>query len=186
MKNKILLTIATGALFLIGTGTVFADSVKSNVGVGVGVGHLVGIHTNVDTDADGDNGGGMRMGKHATTTPPFMFQGNGQPITGGTVTAVSSTTVTIVTATGNVTYNVNATGASIIKGKATSTISAIIVGDKVLVQGSVSGTSITASTIFDQTPKTSMATTTPEKGGKGFGGKFMTAFGGFFHFFGFF
>ena len=91
-----------------------------------------------------------------------VIQGNGEPIVGGSVTAVSGSTLTITNAS-NITYTVDATNAKIIEGNATSTISSIAVGDKVVVQGTVSGTSITAYSVIDQV--TATANAPPHKGG---------------------
>ena len=76
------------------------------------------------------------------------LQGNGQPIVGGTVSAVNGSTVTVVTTTG-ITYTVDSSNATIIKGTSSSSLSNIVIGDHVLIQGAVNGTSVTASTIVD-------------------------------------
>lgn len=78
-----------------------------------------------------------------------IVQGNGQPVIGGSVSAISGSTLSVATAQGGITYSVNASSATIYKDHATSSLSAISVGDKVVVQGAVSGTSVTASTIMD-------------------------------------
>jgi hypothetical protein len=73
----------------------------------------------------------------------------------GTVTTVSGTMLTIDgrqgTSTASTTFSVDATNAKIIKGPATSTasISDISVGDRVVVQGTVTGSSVAATTIID-------------------------------------
>ena len=146
-------------------------------------------------------GGGMRGFKNASGTwngsttmprrgtPQNLIQGNGQPVVGGSVTAISGSTLTLTTANGNVTYTIDATNATIEKGNATSTIASIAIGDNVLVQGSVSGTSVTASSVVDQgMPRTASSTSgSSNGGGRGFVGGFMNAIGGFFHhLFGFF
>jgi hypothetical protein len=116
--------------------------------------------------------------------PKAIVQGNGQPVVGGTITAISGATLTIKN-TSDITYTVDATNAVIMKDNATSTLSAATIGDTVIVQGSVNGTSIIASTVIDQgTPKTvNSASTTPEHRGGGF----FSAIGGFFsRLFGFF
>lgn len=121
--------------------------------------------------------------------PQNLIQGNGQPVVGGSVTAINGSMLTVVTAANSVTYTIDASNATIEKGNATSTVSSISVGDNVLVQGSVSGTSVTATSVIDQgMPRT--ATSTPGNGSggsKGFGGGFFGAIGGIFHrIFGFF
>lgn len=107
------------------------------------------------------------------------LKGNGQPVIGGNVAAVNGTALTI-TNKSNITYTVDARNATIQKGNTTSSVSAITIGDNVVVQGAVNGTSVTASSIIDSTQTAS----TNSKGGiKGFIG----GIGGFFHsLFGFF
>lgn len=115
------------------------------------------------------------------------FKGNGQPVIGGTVNAISGSTLTI-TNTSNVTYTVDDTNATVIKQGATSTASSILSGDRVVVQGTVNGSSVTASTIMDngatsaaQQNTGSPQTQTPKNAG------FLGMIGGFFHkLFGFF
>ena len=88
-----------------------------------------------------------------STTPDHgplrpIIKGNGQPIVGGTVSAISGSTLTI-TNQGGMTYTVDASAAIIVKGHATTTAASILSGDMVVVQGAVSGTAITASSISD-------------------------------------
>lgn len=67
----------------------------------------------------------------------------------GSVSVVSTSTLTVTSS--NITYTVDVTTAKILQANnASSTISNITVGDKVLVQGTVNGTSITASSVIDQ------------------------------------
>src|SRR5262249_10880928 len=75
--------------------------------------------------------------------------GNGEPVIGGSVTSISGDTLTVTTAQGGQTYTVDATNAIVEKNNATSSVSAIETGDKVVVQGSVNGTSVTASSVLD-------------------------------------
>lgn len=123
------------------------------------------------------------------TVAPMMIQGNGQPVIGGNVTAVNGSIVT-VTNKSNVTYTVDATNATIEKGNATSSISAVAVGDSVIVQGTVNGTSVTASSIIDSgtnTANTNPANTTSNNAHRGGIGGFFNNIGSFFHnLFGFF
>jgi hypothetical protein len=128
---------------------------------------------------------GMPQGGRGTA--PNIIQGNGQPVIGGTVAAINSSTLT-VTNKSNITYTVDATNATIEKGNATSSISNIAVGDNVVIQGTVNGTSVTASSIIDSgtspTQSTTNTTSNPRQGGMG---GFFSGIGGFFHsFFGFF
>ena len=80
------------------------------------------------------------------------------PAAVGSVTAINGTTLTIAsrgfgkpgsTLTATTTYSVDASTATVMKNNATSTLSAVAVGDFVLVQGTKNGTSITATTIRD-------------------------------------
>ncbi len=91
-------------------------------------------------------------GKNGTSTqarPSQIPQGNGQPIVGGAVTAVNGNILT-VTNKSNVTYSIDATNASVTKSGASSTLSSIVTGDNIIAQGTVNGTSVTASSIIDQ------------------------------------
>ena len=83
----------------------------------------------------------------ATTTPPI--KGNGEPVVGGSITAISGTMLTVTNAS-NVTYSVDASSATIVKKGTTSTIANVAIGDNVIVQGTVNGTSVTASSVIDQ------------------------------------
>jgi membrane-bound inhibitor of C-type lysozyme len=106
---------------------------------------------------DADNSMGNSYG-------PAMDQNGGgaqsaAPGVMGTVSSVDGTTLTVTgfgrpdsassTNTATTTYSVDASGATVMKDNATSTVSAIAVGDAVTVRGTVSGTSITATSIFD-------------------------------------
>ncbi len=129
---------------------------------------------------DGVMTGMKGMGAGATIT------GNGEPVIGGGVTAVSGTTLT-VTNKSNVTYSVDASSATVIKGNATSSVSAIAVGDNVVVQGTVNGTSVVASSVIDQGTIPASSNTSTQGGARGFMGGIVRGIGGFFqHLFGFF
>jgi len=82
-----------------------------------------------------------------TSTPPI--QGNGEPVVGGSVAAVSGSTLTVTNAS-NVTYTVDASNAKIIRDGASTSIASVVTGDNVIVQGTVNGTSVAASSIIDQ------------------------------------
>lgn len=77
-----------------------------------------------------------------------QLEGNGQPIIGGKVTAVNGNTITI-TNKSNVSYTVDATSAKLTKTGKAITASSIAVNDQILVQGTINGTSVTATTIID-------------------------------------
>ena len=136
--------------------------------------------------------GGKGLGHSTSSTPTgtTSIQGNGEPVIGGSVTAISGTTLTVTNAS-NVTYTINAASTTIVKNGTSTAIANIAVGDNVIVQGVVNGNAVTASSIIDQGAKrvnsssTNGSSTKPQGGGFGFGGIF-SAIGGFFqHLFGF-
>ena len=121
----------------------------------------------------GTNG---QSGNTAMTSP---ITGNGQPVIAGAITAISANTLTI-TNKSNVTYVVDATNAKIVEGQNTVTISSVAVGDNVIIQGTVSGNSVTASSVIDNKTTTTSGTTTSQPKG------FFGSIGAFFsHIFGF-
>lgn len=167
------------------TSTVASIAVGDNVMV---QGTVSGTNITATVIRDGMPAG-MHPGQGGSQGGMMNFKGNGQPVIGGTVSAISGSTLT-VTNTNNAAYSVDDTGATVIKQGATSTASNIATGDRVVVQGTVNGTSVTASSIIDSgsmptnpsnTTGTSAQTPAPQKGG------FFGAIGGFFHkLFGFF
>ena len=113
-----------------------------------------------------------------------QIQGNGEPVVAGTVTAVSGSTITL-TNSGNVTYTIDATNSkfSTRNVQGTSTISNISVGDRVIAQGVVNGTSVTASLVIDQGNATQNNNQPGENNDgqvKGNGGGFFGSIGNFF------
>jgi hypothetical protein len=156
------------------------------------------INDGVVPGMGGRGGGpGMHGGFASSTTPRTKMQaagianitGNGEPVIGGTVASISGTTLT-VTNKSNVTYSVDATNATVNKSGATSTISAIGTGDSVIVQGTVNGTAVVASSVIDQgvAPAASTSTANPSASTShgGFFGDLLGGIGGFFqHLFGF-
>jgi hypothetical protein len=126
--------------------------------------------------------GNTKMGERGMGSTTPILQGNGQPVVGGTVTAVSGSTITITNAS-NVTYTIDATNAKIVKGGSASTVSSVAVGDNLVIQGTVNGSSVTAATITDQAAASAGTAGSQSQGHGGF----MNAVGGFFHkLFGFF
>jgi len=95
--------------------------------------------------------------------PGIMLQGQPMqavPATLATVTAVSGTTLTVTAKNGEV-YTVDASNATVTRIPADSIIAAdIAVGDTVLVQGSLSGSTIAATRIMDGIPATAAAVRT--------------------------
>jgi hypothetical protein len=170
---------ATGA-------TVTKDNAASSVSA-IAVGDTLMVQgtvsgTSVTAKTIRDGMPAMRGGQGGPGAGGSPIQGNGEPVIGGAITAISGTTLT-VNAKAGINYSVDASGAVVKKGNATSTVSAITVGDNVVVQGTVNGTSVVASSVMDSgAPKTTTSGTA--KGGMG---GFMGAIGGFFqHLFGFF
>ena len=113
-------------------------------------------------------------------TSSLPFQGNGQPVIAGTISAVNGSTVT-VTNRSNVTYTVNATNAQVTKGQGTTPLSNLTVGDNVIVQGVVNGTSVVASSIIDQSKPTNNVNNNEQKS-QGFFGRIGSFFKSLFGF----
>ena len=108
------------------------------------------------------------------------IQGNGQPVVAGKVTAISGNTITISNSS-NVAYTIDATSAKFIEnGVASPTIANVSVGDNIIVQGTVNGNSVTASSVIDQKPRVESAPKPAPRSG------IMGGIGNFFkHLFGF-
>jgi hypothetical protein len=128
---------------------------------------------------------GMGMGKGGGGALASL-QGNGEPVVGGSVSAINGDSLT-VTNKSNVTYTVDATNATVIVKNATSSLADISTGDNVIVQGTVNGNAVTASSVIDQGTQSSSGN---GNGGPGMMhgiGGIVGAIGGFFqHLFGFF
>jgi hypothetical protein len=135
------------------------------------------IRDGVMTRTPGVGGVNVQPGQNQTSP----ITGNGQPVVAGTVSSVSGNTLSI-TNKSNVSYTVDVTDAKIVEGQNTITVSSIAVGDSVIVQGTVNGNAVTASSVIDQkasTTTTTGGTTTQSKG-------FFGSIGAFFsHLFGF-
>ncbi len=97
----------------------------------------------------GDNGG---KGESSTGQQVPSIGGNGQPVVAGTISSISGSVLS-VTNKSKVSYTVDASNAKIYSGtnSAATTISTLKVGDTVVIQGSVSGSAVTASSVIDQT-----------------------------------
>ena len=135
----------------------------------------------------GTPGSGIRPGsnKSGTASSTVQVLGNGQPVVAGTISAISGNTLTLTT-TSNVTYTIDATNAKILEGNSTVAIGSLAVGNKVLVQGTVSGTSVTASTVIDQSVPAGASAGGSATVGKGQSRGFFSSIGQFFsHIFGF-
>ena len=167
-----------------------ATSTLSSIAIGDTVvvqGTVSGTNVTATTIRDGvmmrTPGAGMGMGRgnYASSTSPIT--GNGEPVVAGKVTSINGTTLAITNAS-NVSYTVDASNAKIVKGgtTGTATISNIAVGDQVVVQGTVSGSSVTATSVIDQVGGGANAPPNGAPGAKGFFG----SIGSFFsHLFGF-
>lgn len=121
----------------------------SNIAVGdplVIQGTTNGTKVTATVIRDGKMDAGKNMPKNQA---PDKIQGNGQPVVAGKITVISGSAITI-TNVSNVTYSVDAANTKILKGKDTVALSDLKVGDSVIVQGVINGTSVTASTIINQ------------------------------------
>jgi hypothetical protein len=115
-----------------------------------------------------------------TNQKPSPITGNGQPVVAGAVSSINGSTLTI-TNKSNVSYTIDATNAKIVQGQNTISLSNIAIGDMVVVQGTVNGNAVTASSIIDQAKPANTSTTT----GQTHTG-FFAGIGSFFaHLFGF-
>ena len=135
---------ATGA-------TVMKDGVASSVS-NIAVGDSISVQGTVNGTSvtatnirDGRGAGPNNTAGLEASIP----EGNGQPIIGGSVTAVSGSTITI-TNKSNVAYTVDVSGAKITKSGKAGTATDIVVGDTVIAQGTVNGTAVTAVNFVDQ------------------------------------
>jgi len=174
---------ATSSVSAIATGdTVFVQGTVSGTNVAATLirdGVMMGRGQQGSTGKRGLPGEG-------SSTP--AFEGNGEPIVAGSVTAISGDSITL-TNKSNVTYTVDATNAKIVEnGQASPTVSNIAVGDNVVVQGTVNGTSVAATTVIDQKAPANGQNGSTSGGapkGAGFGG-ILGGIGSFFkHLFGF-
>jgi len=143
------------------SGTISGDSVKATY-----------IRDGQFMRPNGGKGPGMMTGGNAPV------QGNGQPVIGGKITAVSGSTVT-VTNSANVTYSVDDSAAKIVKYGSTAAATDLAVGDPVVVQGAVSDSSVSAANIFDQAVKATAGSTHSNPGFFGTIGNFFKRIFGF-------
>ncbi len=156
------------------TSTVAAIAVGDNVMI---QGTVSGTNVTAKTIRDGIGKPGIigTFDRKAPATSTIV-QGNGEPVVGGSVTAISGTTTLTVTNKSNVTYTVDVSNAKVEKAGTSTTVSAIAVGDNVIVQGTVNGTSVTASSVIDSGNPTTIPAANPPKASHGF----FTAIGNFF------
>ena len=153
----------------------------SDIAVGDNIivqGTVTGSNVSATTIRDGKVGNG-KNDQGDNNQALLQIQGNGQPIVAGTVSAVSGNTITI-TNSSNITYTIDAANAKFVQGKNTIMLSNIKTGDSVVVQGTVNGTSIIASTIIDQRkPENSKPQPAPKKAFFSSIGKFFSRMFGF-------
>ena len=109
-------------------------------------------------------------------SPSPLIPGNGQPIIAGSVTAINGLILTVTNKSG-ITYTVDASTAKIQNNRA---FSDIIIGDNVIVQGVVNGTSVTASSIIVIQGATPSLNAEPNNNGNGVRGNFFGGIGRFF------
>lgn len=173
-KNGATSTLASIAVSdkIMAQGTVSGTSVAATI---IRDGMPAGMHMGMPWGGHASSSAPMR---HATSTLP---QGNGEPVVGGKVTAISGSTLTITNAS-NVTYTVDATNATVNAKGQSSSLANVAVGDNLVVQGTVNGNAVVASSIIDQGAPVSAGTSVKAGIGGFFGG-----LGNFFHrLFGFF
>ncbi len=144
------------------TSTLSAITIGDNVFVEGTVTGTNVVATTIHDGAFGNRNWDDRKGAMGSSTP--MMQGNGQPVVAGKVTTISGTSITITNA-GNVTYTIDASATN---------VSNIKVGDSIMVQGATNGTSVTASTIINQSNKGNSADNRPQSHG------FFHSIGNFF------
>ncbi len=148
-------------------------------------GTLSGSTVAATTIRDGASGLKGMPEQRPDATP--VVTGNGEPVIGGSVSAISGSSITI-TNQGSASYTVDASSAKITKhGVTDATLSNVVVGDRVVAQGTVNGTSMTASSVVDQGAAPSSTTRAASSTPAVHAGGFMGAIGGFFsRLFGFF
>ena len=142
-------------------------------------GTVTGTNVVATTIRDGIAQGINKNGQENRNSP-LVSAGNGLPIVAGTVTSVSGSTF-VITNKSNVTYTVDATNAKITQGANSITVSNITTGDMVVVQGTVNGNSVIASSVNDQ-KITSTTGGTTETAKKGFFSRIGSFFGSMFGF----
>lgn len=119
------------------------------MGITTFFGGLFGLHHQTATSTPFHNR------EDSASSTPWQDGERMMPGVFGTVSAINGTTLTVdghsASTTATTTYSVDASSAKIFKGSATTTatISNIAVGDKVVVEGTVTGTSVVAKVIID-------------------------------------
>lgn len=181
---------ATSAVYTVdaSNATVFKGNATSSVsGIAVGdevfvQGTVSGTNVTATSIRDGQmrGPGEGKMNPRGQSNGPIFAQisGNGQPVIAGTISAINGVVLS-VNNKDNVSYTVDATNANVFQGNSTSTLASVKVGDTVVVQGTVNGNSVTASTVIDQAAQANKAKANHPAGGifQKIGGFFMHLFG---------
>lgn len=107
-----------------------------------------------------------------------LLEGNGQPIIGGTVSAVNGNTITI-TNKSNVAYTVDVTNAKITKSGTVASASNISVGDELIAQGTINGNSVVAVNVVDSAKVSTSTNGNDHRGFLGTIGNFFSRIFGF-------
>lgn len=74
------------------------------------------------------------------------------PRVGGEITAISGSTLTLTDKRSGTSYTVETSGATVVKDGASAELSSFAVGDHVMVEGAIDGTTVTATNIFGGVP----------------------------------
>lgn len=124
-----------------------------------------------------------------TSQPQQKIQDNGQSVIEGSVTSINGNTI-IITNKSNIVYTIDASNAKfVVTGITSPSIANITVEDNVVVQGTVNGTNVTASSVIDQKTTVKNNTNNPGNNQKfqlGFNAGFIGGIVDFFkHLFGF-
>lgn len=172
--SSVFSAIATGDMVMV-QGTVTGTNVAATV---IRDGFVPGMM------GRGGMSGGFGHGS-TSTQPVSPIQGNGEPVVAGSIASINGTTLTVSNAS-NVTYTVDASSAKIVKNGTTTAASALATGDSVVIQGTVNGTSITASSVIDQGANAPGSAAAGGRPSVGSNGGFLGVIGSFFkHIFGF-
>lgn len=126
-----------------------ATSTVSQIAVGDKIlvqGTVSGINVVATMIRDGEMMGEGKGRPTGQVQPNLPVQGNGQPVVAGTVSAISGSALTISNKS-NVQYTVDVSNAKFTQGQNTISLSGVSVGDSVMVQGAVNGSSVVASSV---------------------------------------
>ena len=172
IKNNITYSVDASSATVTKNG---ASSTVSAIAVGDTIavsGTVTGINIVAKTIRDG------MMPKQPGNQP--IIQGNGLPVIAGAVNAINGNILTV--ANKSITYTVDVTSATITKNGQASTVSGITVGDNVVVQGTVNGNNVSATSVIDQAKPANASGNVMPKKNPGFFGGMMNFFKGLFGF----